>query len=1337
MVKRIIFAATILILSITVFSQTFPKLHTTGLRISSFSQHEIILSWNLNKIQIEPVTIENNKFAYISFDNCNFVDDIGFPEIPYKKFNLGIPNNSSLQYSISNIKYEYISDVTPIPVAKPFRNSSGVISLFREKNDQNFDFMPSEIIDISEQEYFKDMPFVTINFYPITYDDKNKTIKYIKSADIRITNNGGDQGSSKSTSNTYLKDLYSNYIINYEQSQNWLKQKSKNLNKSAFVPQGPWYKIEVTKDGLYKIPSTTLTASGIDVTNLDPRTIQIYNNGGKPLSVNALATENNPTEPVENAIYVSGESDGNFDAGDYILFYGTELGGWNYSNSHNDFAFINHPYDTKNYYWLTFGNETGKRIQQVPQTTANSTSIDNYFWRRIHFEEDLSNLMSSGADWYGYRFFGTSGQNSFSYQIDNLSGTPNPAKLVVRLKGGSGILYNDNTTYIYNFTTFLNPAIQPNPIIPQRSFRSNFSSVNNNTDNLRMEQPFTSTDYLLNGTNTLKLDYIGNLESCNAYLDYVEIYYPGDFSVTNNYLEFYTNTIGQVVNYNINNFNTSDVKLFDISDPTNVIEISTNGIQNNNLSFKLDLTDNTHRRLIVSSLTSPTINNVSSMSSFTPSKNLFDQSIQAELIVITPPNYTNYGEEIINLRNSGESPISGTVVSTEDIYFYFGSAVKDPSAIRNFIRHAYNNWTVTPKYVLLFGDGHYDYRNIVISDTNFVPPYEISHSYEISSRESDNYYVDINKNSSSFGSISPDLAIGRIPVESHLDARRTVDKLIAYDQSKSHDGWQTVITIVGDDEVPRNEWQHQSQANSLSNLGVLKKFIMKRIFLSAYNSVPGGFGRVKPEANQAIIDQLNEGTLFINYVGHGSAQVWAHENVFEMNRDLNRIQNEGKFSIFIAATCTFGKYDNPLDPSFSEALIWKENSGAIAVIAAARAVYSGENFTFNKNFLINQFPNGGPSRRMGDALLLSTLSSSNYQKYHLFGDPSMYPADPRNEILISSVQPDTLKALSKVSISGLVNRDSLLWQNFTGGATVIVNDALFENVNTGGPQNYNMTGPRIFKGEISINQGIFTSEFIVPKSIRYQDRKTGRATIYAWNENGSGDALGYIDTLLFYGTTNLIDEDGPLIDIYFENQEHFNDGDLVSDNPTLIAEISDDNGINLTQEVGHVIEIQIDDETKKDVTSFFSYERDSYSEGKLKYNIENLKDGPHQLSVKAWDNLNNPTVQQINFQVVKNNGIVLQNVVNYPNPFESETYFTFQTLGSVGSDIQIKIYTISGRLIRTIEGNQVSNDGFNKIHWDGRDEDGDTIANGVYPYKLIIKNGSESKEKIEKLVVLK
>jgi hypothetical protein len=353
MAKRLIFVATILIFSITTFSQSSPKSNFTGIEVSSFNQNDIFLKWNLNQLNLEKTLIDNNEFSVINFEGCNFTDIISSPELPYQEFKIGIPNNSSLRHILSNVKYETITNVTPIPVGKPFKEKSGIISLTRNKNSENYNFSPKEIIEFSEQSYFKDMPVVQVKFFPVTYDANNKTIRYIKSANIRIIITDADRQNTRSAKNKYLKDIYNNYVINYPQALNWLVTKSKSLTKPAFVPQGPWYKITITEDGLYKIASTTLAAAGINISAIDPRTIQIYNNGGMPLNINAMATENNPTEPVENAIYVSGESDGSFDAGDYVLFYGTELGGWNYSSAHSDFAFVQHPYDTKNYYWLT------------------------------------------------------------------------------------------------------------------------------------------------------------------------------------------------------------------------------------------------------------------------------------------------------------------------------------------------------------------------------------------------------------------------------------------------------------------------------------------------------------------------------------------------------------------------------------------------------------------------------------------------------------------------------------------------------------------------------------------------------------------------------------------------------------------------------------------------------------------------------------------------------------------------------------------------------------------------------------------------------------------------
>jgi hypothetical protein len=460
-----------------------------------------------------------------------------------------------------------------------------------------------------------------------------------------------------------------------------------------------------------------------------------------------------------------------------------------------------------------------------------------------------------------------------------------------------------------------------------------------------------------------------------------------------------------------------------------------------------------------------------------------------------------------------------------------------------------------------------------------------------------------------------------------------------------------------------------------------------------------------------------------------------------MTRDLPRIQNEGKLPLWIAATCDFGKYDDPHDPSFSEALVWEEDRGAIAVISSSRLVYAGANIRFNRAVLTNLFPGGAASQRLGDALLLSTLSNDNDQKYHLFGDPTMRLADPRGSIRITEVSPDTLKALAKVSVKGLIHdvEGGKKNEDFNGGAYLIVNDARYDSVNTGGSSYYRLFGPRIFKGEIDVENGSFLGEFIVPKSIRYHKLPTGRATIYAWNEEGPGNAMGYVDTLLFNGTNeNLSDAEGPDVAVYFDDQEDFRDGDMVKKNTVLTARISDDNGINLTQEVGHKIEITVDQDPPLDITSFFAYDRNSYSAGSLSYHLDDLETGEHYLKLQAWDNLNNPTTEEISFTVVEDEGLVLDNVVNYPNPFSDETNFTFQLLGSaLDTEVSIKIYTVTGRLVRAMESLPPPSDGFNYYSWDGRDDDGDMMANGVYLYKVIVKDQAEQKEVIEKLVILR
>ncbi len=1125
-----------------------------GLRIESYGENTLNLEWDIPVLQYTAVTNVTNQYVMLDFLGCSFLTQPGKPQIPYYEFVLGIPPGAQIRASLSETIYETVPDILPVPVSIPGRDRQGISVNSGKIDSLDYNFLPLKVIDISEQQFFRDLAIVRIKFYPLRYEYATKTLSILRSAKLNFSFSAATQMTNQISTGSKLESLYNSYVLNYAQAKNWLVEIPRPVFKSVQALDGPWYRIEVDQEGLYKINRETLSAAGIDVTSLDPRTIKIFNHGGMPLTLKTGSTNSSTLGPVENAILVQGESDGIFDTDDYILFYGKPLGGWAYSATANDFSYQQHPYDTKNYYWFSYGGTNGKRMSVILQPGTPPDITDTYFIQRAHFEEDKYNLLSSGCDWYGHRFFGLTGNASFTYSLDYPQAMTQTTRMRIKFKSGNGIKYQTAANCYYWFTVFLNSSKNPTPLFISSQLGSQHS--------IELSKNFNSTDYLLNGNNTLTVEYRGNLSDCNAYLDWVEFYYPHPLQVTNNALNFFTNSIGQLVGYEITGFTSNEASLYDITDPVDVKIMDNNpGVQNGKFNITIDLSGNQPKHFLISSTNSAMIKSVSNITYFKPGLNLVDPSLSADLIIITHPSFQSYAAEIAALRSSGVDPLRCIVVNINDIYFYFSSAVKDVIAIRDFIRYAYYNWTQPrPLYVLLFGDGHYDYRNIALADTNRIPPFEISDDFELESRPTDHFFVDVNFNGNDFSSITPDLAIGRLPAESTADAKSILGKIQAYENSKERDGWQTVLTFVADDEVSGSgssaEWEHQKNTESLATLSNLNKFLKQKIYLSAYPSVPGGFGRVKPEANQAIIDQLNEGTLLINYVGHGNPETWAHEYVLLMSRDLSRIQNEGRLPFWIAATCDFGKYDDPKEPSFSEALVWEQDRGAIAVLSSARLVFSGDNYAFNRRFLINLFPSGRPSVRLGEAFLLSAGGSSNDQKYHLFGDPSMHLADPRNLARIDSVTPDTLKALSKVRVDGsITGSDALTLTDFNGGAYLIVNDARFDSVNTGGNHYYTLLGPRIFKGEISVANGLFRGEFIVPKSIRYQNRPTGRITLYSWSEvDNVNEAIGYTDNLLFNGTVqNLSDNKGPEITLYFKDQENFNSGDLVSMNPVLIA----------------------------------------------------------------------------------------------------------------------------------------------------------------------------------------
>ncbi|MEJ2545363.1 MAG: C25 family cysteine peptidase, partial [Calditrichaceae bacterium] len=876
--------------------------------------------------------------------------------IPWRILTLGVPQEGIQSVQILDLTSQSYSDIKIIPVPHPYKDSKGVTNydyLIDEVKYSESAQQTNSVFKLLNKEIFRDFNVQKLMITPFNYDERNQSLKvYTK---IRIQVNFSKSSNltlykKRSKFDTYYKD----FILNFDVAKNWQLPQYKlgKLAKVTSLPAGPFYRIPVENDGFYKITASTLQNSDISLDNVQIKSIQMFNNSGHILSYKVDDEHYNPPHTIEIPVFVFDQNNNNlFDSNDYILFYGKAVNSWYYDYSTRQFHYQTHPYATKNFYLITFSGMNGKRITSEPLENLSGIPSADYHTKRYHFEDDKYNLLASGPDWYGYRFFGTSGSYSKTMTIDSYNSNYNISEIRVKFKGGSKIDYNpsDKKHYRYYFTLYLNNHLLLN--------RVNFTDYSYKVYSKGLSDP----SHLLEGQNVFNIQYEGDKDACVAYVDWIEISHPATFNASNNYLNLYTNYYDDR-NYKISNLSGNEFYLFDVTNPVNpkiLIENVTS--QNGQVTFDIPA-DTDLKNLVITSLNSPEINRVESLESYSKKQDLLDPSNQADYIIITHKTFLPYAEEIAELRDH----LSTKIVTMEDIYFNFNSTVSDPTAIRNFLKYAFENWQEDKvAFVLFFGDGHYDYRNIVLDDTMRVPPFEIYDETEIDSRTTDNFYVDFGYNGSSFSQIDPELAIGRLPMESIQDAEYMIEKLKDYENNSDKNGWQASITLVGDDEKTgssSSEWVHQRQSEEIANLNALSKFIVNKIYLSAYESVPGGFGEIKPKANRDLIDAINQGSLIVNYIGHGSPRQWAHESVFNMSRDLNRINNPGRLSFFVAATCDFGKYDDPVDNSFTEALIWKKNAGAIGLLDAVRLVYANSNVEFVKRFYQYLFPIGETSR---------------------------------------------------------------------------------------------------------------------------------------------------------------------------------------------------------------------------------------------------------------------------------------------------------------------------------------------------------------------------------------
>ncbi len=1123
------------------------------------------------------------------------------------------------------------------------------------------------------------------------------------------------------------------------------KAKAKNVYAdNSVLASGKWYKIAVADNGIYKLTYNDLVTLGMDVSSIDPKNIRIYGNGGGMLPEDNFIPRND--DLVENAIYVYGEADGTFDNSDYILFYGKSPVSWKLDTLDKKFHHQTNYYSDATYYFITADLGPGKRIASQFSTTSPANKVITKFDDYLCHEKDSVNLILSGKEWFGENFDILTSY-SFNFPFPNIDGS---SKVYVKTDIASRYSYPNYSSYIVN-----------------ANGNSQTSTINGVNGQYEYASTASNTFSFFPTSSDINVTITKNTPNAVGWLNYIEINAARNLTLSGSQLIFRSISsagIGNISEYTVANM-TSNCKIWEVTNPLNIKEQSFTSTGNDAVF-----------RVATDSLREFIAFNGSSYKTATLIGRVENQNLhalnQADIIIVAYPDFISEAYRYANIHNTYDN-YSSVVVTPSQIYNEFSSGAQDVTAIRDFVKMFYDratNENEMPKYLLLFGDASYDYKNRLPNNTNYVPTFQSPDGTDMSdSYATDDFFGFLDDYDGPYVNSLLDIGIGRFPVKTTEEADVMVNKInyyltknnpnntqsgcASYSSSISGD-WRNTVCFVADDE----EMDFFNSAESLSTFidTTYNNYNIDKIYCDAYVQQTGAGGQRYPDVNDEINKRVEKGALIVNYIGHGGEVGWALERILQVS-DIESWTNINNMPMFLTATCEFSRYDDPGRTSAGEMVLLNKAGGGIALLTTSRLAYASSNQVLNTIFYQNVFKKiNGSYQSLGDLTMLSKNGASNVRNFILLGDPALKLSYPENTVVTKNINghasgsvSDTLKALSKVTISGII-QDSTGQKltNFNGIVYPTVYDkktltSTLGNDGTSLIRSFYIQKSVLYKGKVSVNNGNFSFTFVVPKDIAY-NYGIGRISYYA--EDGNTNANGFYENNSFIiggsDTNALPDNIGPDIGLYL-NDTNFVYGGITDEKPILLAFVSDSNGINTVGNgIGHDIVAVIDENTDKSIVLNDYYEADlnSYQKGKIRYPLTKLSDGKHTLHLKVWDIYNNSSEANTEFVVAQSGQLALSHVLNYPNPFTTRTSFFFEhNQPCCALDVQIQIFTITGRLIKTIE-QSVQTMGFRAepIEWDGLDDFGDPIAKGVYIYKLKAKNDKGYKaEKIEKLVILR
>ncbi len=1145
--------------------------------------------------------------------------------------------------------------------------------------------------------WLRDQRVARILVEPLDYDPAAQRMTLVRRVDVTVEVEGADAVAEPGDG--AFDGALGELLVNPEQGRAWRRARQDlaaaapatgGMTAARVVPgdtvyaRHRWIKIAVTEAGFYKVEFSqlrNLALFGGDAT-IPLDSLRLFTWPGFPVMPEKTYCDTCGYREVAIRFVESAVNDTLDRNDEYFYFRAVGTSDWSnvYDPTLADTLYIDHPYESRNYYYLTIATAaapvggTPRRIATVSGAVSGGATVPATFPERVHYEKDIEyypNAAPNAAplsirrtDLFWEKWFWSTIDVDRHFQpTDPAPDAPGADTLqTFRLRTRVwGVGASDQCKY---------PGARPPVHLLDVGFNGQALPRLAWSD---IPYLFTTRiiDTLMTGLHTRNsIDFsvprpggcVGPGERFDRIaVAWVELYYRRRFEAVDNALAFVSEPGGGRWEFHVDSFTTTiPPRVFDVTEPTTPVEITEVQYQPQGatgtytLAFERDEAA-AHRYVILPDTSITRVPSVNVFDPPRPSVDLLDLGSEqqgADAVIIYYDAFKTAADTLAAWRRA-RLPLDRTgtydvfTVPVSALYDQFSGGRTDPAALRNFLRAAYYNWSKRPLFVTLLGDASYDFKNLrglaaPGRPGALIPSYENGFD-GILQRQfgSDDWMLNVDN----AAVVLPDFFGGRIPAGDAASAMAYVRKLLAYERAAPFGTYRDRVMLVADDDVKGVEpdpllWTHLRQTANLDALATPPHFDRRYVYLHTYPWRPGW---TKPDARKDVFRYVDEGVQIFNFVGHGSAFKISDEGVFVYS-DPGSLKNAGRPTVFISASCDVGKFNDPDLQGLGERLVLSPDGGAVGTVSATEEAFSDDNSLLNQAIFNRVFSrdttsgNGTGQYYVGlsEALLSGKFGSVNSQKYQLMGDAGVRLELPRYWVVCTLWDSAGTVPLTEVKRGQTVTfRGELRGSPKSDAALVAMDgsaDLLIEDAQPldqapdcrdvpgclDRPFYYYYAGA-MFRGDVSIRGGRFEGRFVAPLEARAGGRARTRAYVQGRVAGAETDGVGSMFTVISPGTGTLADHQGPTIGLRFAGGSSVVRGDAL-----LEIAISDPSGVlttGHTPQNGIVVTVDDNTATRSDVTPSFRYLPDSYQSGRASFTLPGLAPGPHVITVSAADNL--------------------------------------------------------------------------------------------------------------------